>query len=64
MGVKCSVELATTKTVEKTVSDATVDGYESVYSGYFNASTEALEVGGEAVTRGVDSLDDPRDCTD
>ena len=62
MGVKCSVELATTKTVEKTVSDATTDGYESVYSGYFNAPAEAPGEGGEVAVRRMDSLDDPKDC--
>ena len=66
MGVKCSVELATTKTVEKTVEDGTVEGYEVAYSGYFNAS-EAPEAPAEPeaqVTRGADSLDDPKSCTD
>ena len=68
MGVKCSVELATTKTVEKTVEDGTVEGYEVAYSGYFNAA-EAPEGDSEGpdpeavVTRGVDSLDDPKSCT-
>lgn len=60
MGVKCSVELATTKTVVKSVSDATVDGYEVAYSGYFNAS--ATEPEAAVTTR--DSLEDPKDCTD
>jgi hypothetical protein len=66
MGVKCSVELATTKTVVKSVSDATVDGYESAYSGYFNAveAPAPEEGGGEAAVRRMDSLDDPKDCTD
>ena len=63
MGVQCSVELATTKTVEKTVTDGTVEGYEVAYSGYFNAA-EAPAEPEATVTRVADSLDDPKSCTD
>lgn len=62
MGVKCSVELATTKTVEKTVTDGTVEGYDVAYSGYFNA--DPLLPFASTATTSTDSLDDPKSCTD
>ena len=60
MGVKCSVELSTEKTVVKSVADATDEGYEVSYSCYFNAATPFAS---RATTR-TDSLDDPKSCTD
>jgi hypothetical protein len=60
MGVINSTTLSTTRSVTKTVKDATDAGYDSVYSGYFNAAEAEPEA--TATTR--DSLDDPKDCTD
>ena len=59
MGVKSSVSLETVKTVEKTVVDQTVEGYESAYGCYFNETTQDQQ---PAEARS--SLDDPRSCTD
>jgi hypothetical protein len=65
MGVTSSVSLETTKTVEKSVVDETVDGYESVYSCYFN---EADQGGGEVADPEPDpqigeTSVNPKDCT-
>ena len=62
MGVHCSVELETTKTVEKTVEDATHEGYEVSYACYFNAAPPAPFA--SRSTTSTDSLDDTKSCTD
>lgn len=65
MGVTSSVSLETTKTVEKSVADQTVDGYESVYSCYFN---EAEQGGDEVADPEPDqeigeASADPKNCS-
>jgi len=60
MGVKCSVELSTEKTVVKSVADATDEGYEVSYACYFNSPAPFAS----RSTTSTDSLDDPKSCTD
>ncbi len=60
MGVQCSVELSTDKTVVKSVADATTDGYEVSYACYFEAAPPLM---GRS-SASTDSLDDPKSCTD
>jgi hypothetical protein len=57
--VKPFVVLSTLKSVVKTVVDATVEGYEVAYECYFNAKAQ-----NPFESRSVDSLDDPKSCTD
>jgi hypothetical protein len=63
MGVQCSVELETTKTVVKSVTDATADGYEIAYSCYFEAEAAPPFEGEGRSSARTDSLDDPKSCT-